>query len=91
MRLAIAMLLAASPPASVCAAPFPASAETCGRCHRAIQEVWRVSAHANAMQSRPFQDALEAAEAEFGARTRRTCLECHSPLAVRSGDLALQR
>jgi hypothetical protein len=41
---------------------WPASAEVCGRCHRAIHEAWKESAHARAMESRLFQDALELAE-----------------------------
>lgn len=69
----------------------PASAEVCGRCHRAIHEAWKRSAHARAMENRRFQDAAEAAEAEQGAEARRLCLSCHSPVGLRIGDLALQR
>jgi hypothetical protein len=70
---------------------MPASAEACGRCHRAIQEAWQGSAHAQAMQSRLFQDALELTENEFGRDSRRTCLGCHSPIAARVGDMRLYR
>src|SRR3989337_2349094 len=70
--------------------PF-SSAEVCGRCHRAILESWKQSAHARAMESPVFQDALDAAVADFGAGVRRTCLNCHSPIAVHTGDLALQQ
>lgn len=69
----------------------PESAEVCGRCHRAIHEAWRGSVHARAMESRLFQDALELAETDLGAETRRTCLACHAPVAVRIGDLGLRR
>ena len=69
----------------------PSSAEVCGRCHRAIQQAWKTSAHAQAMESRLFQDVLEMAETDFGAETRKLCLSCHSPIAVRIGDLALRR
>ena len=69
----------------------PASAELCGRCHRSIQEAWKTSAHAQAMESRLFQDALALAEADFGSDGRKTCLECHSPLAVKIGDLRLEK
>jgi len=34
------------------------SAEICGSCHRAIHSVWKPAAHAAAMESRLFQDAL---------------------------------
>jgi nitrate/TMAO reductase-like tetraheme cytochrome c subunit len=69
----------------------PASAEFCGRCHRAIADAWKTSAHAQAMESRLFQDALEVAEERFGSRARKTCLKCHSPIAVQVGDLSLRR
>src|SRR5512147_464915 len=69
----------------------PETAEACGRCHRAIHEAWKTSAHANSMESRLFQDALELAENEIGAETRRTCLGCHAPVATRINDLALRR
>ncbi len=69
----------------------PESAEACGRCHRAIHEAWKTSAHAKSMESRLFQDALELAENDMGAETRRTCLGCHAPVAVRINDLALRR
>lgn len=67
----------------------PSSAEVCGDCHRAIHLGWKRSTHATAMESRLFQDALKMAEADFGLQARRTCLGCHSPIAVQTGDLAL--
>jgi len=67
------------------------SAEMCGRCHRAIVEAWKGSAHSRSMESRLFQDALEAAENDYGAGIRATCLSCHAPLASASGDMALQQ
>lgn len=66
------------------------SAEICGSCHRSIHEAWKQSGHARAMDSRLFQDALALAESDFGSGTRKLCLDCHSPLAVRTGDLALK-
>lgn len=67
------------------------SAEICGSCHRAIHEAWKQSAHAQAMESRLFQDALELAERDFGVEGRRACLRCHAPLAVHLGDWALKQ
>jgi hypothetical protein len=69
----------------------PASAELCGRCHRSIQEAWKTSSHAQAMESRLFQDALALAEADFGLDGRKTCLGCHAPIAVKTGDLRLEK
>ncbi|HEY6943918.1 MAG TPA: multiheme c-type cytochrome [Candidatus Acidoferrum sp.] len=69
----------------------PQSAEYCGDCHRAIYEGWKQSAHATAMESRLFQDALKMAESDFNGDARKVCLRCHSPLAATSGDLSLTR
>ncbi|MFZ0961484.1 MAG: multiheme c-type cytochrome [Terriglobia bacterium] len=69
--------------------PVPSSAEFCGDCHRAIEEGWKQSAHSQAVESRLFQDAMKLAETDYGASARKTCLSCHSPIAIESGDLAL--
>jgi nitrate/TMAO reductase-like tetraheme cytochrome c subunit len=69
----------------------PQTAEYCGDCHRAIYDGWKQSAHATAMESRLFQDALKTAEADFNGNARAVCLRCHSPLAASSGDLSLIR
>ena len=47
----------------------PASAELCGRCHRGIQEAWKTSSHAHAMESSLFQDVLQLAEGDFGRQS----------------------
>ena len=67
--------------------PVPSSAEFCGDCHRAIEEGWKQSAHSQAVESRLFQDAMKLAETDYGASARKTCLSCHSPIAVESGRL----
>jgi hypothetical protein len=69
----------------------PSSAEVCGDCHRAIFDGWEKSAHAHAMESRLFQDALKLAEQNFGNPARKVCLGCHSPIGVQLGDLDLIR
>jgi Zn-finger protein len=69
--------------------PPPSTAEVCGDCHREIHVGWKRSAHAAAMESRLFQDALKMAESDFGAQARKTCLGCHAPVAVLTGDLGL--
>ena len=69
----------------------PSSAELCGDCHRAIYDGWKRSAHATAMESRLFQDALNRAEVDLGAQARKSCLACHAPVAVQTGDLDLVR
>ena len=69
----------------------PGSAEVCGRCHRAIHESWKTSTHSQAMESRLFQDALDMAAADFGPAGRMVCLNCHSPIAARTGDVGLEK
>jgi hypothetical protein len=68
----------------------PNSAEHCGRCHRTNHEAWKTSSHAQAMESRLFQDALESAEQDSGPAVRKLCLGCHAPVAVETDDLALR-
>lgn len=82
----ISMLFA---PAYAYDMPSPASAEVCGDCHRAIHDGWKGSAHATAMESRLFQDALKLADADLGPGSRKICLGCHSPIAVQTNDLGL--
>lgn len=67
------------------------SAELCGRCHRTIMEAWKKSAHARAMESPLFQDALEMAEDAYGAGVVPMCLNCHAPLAALTQDSAWRR
>jgi Zn-finger protein len=67
------------------------SAELCGRCHRAILDAWKTSAHARAMESPLFQQGLERTEADFGADAQKKCLGCHSPISVLTGDRLLRQ
>lgn len=67
------------------------SAELCGSCHRAIHEAWKSSAHAQAMESRMFQDALELVESDFGTAAKSECLGCHTPIGVHLGDKKLKQ
>ena len=88
----IAIVVLALAPAVVAGKlPAPASAEQCGRCHRAIHDSWVTSAHASAMTSPVFLDAFEAAESEFGAGARKICLGCHAPAAGLLNDSDLLR
>ncbi len=91
MALKVACLLLAAAGAAAAELPQPASAEVCGDCHRAIHEGWKRSAHARAMTSRLFQDALKLAESDLGRSVRRICLGCHAPISLKLGDLELNR
>ncbi len=88
---AVCLLLAAGVAAPGWELPRPASAELCGDCHRAIHEGWKRSAHARAMTSRLFQDALKMAESDVGPSVRRICFACHSPMSLKLGDLELRQ
>jgi len=70
IRLAVFILLTGC---AGCLKPV-SSAEVCGRCHRAILEAWKLSAHADAMESSLFQDTFALAEADFGTASRKICL-----------------
>jgi len=89
--VALLFLILFASPALANDGTSPTTAEFCGNCHRAIFEGWKQSAHAQAMESRLFQDALEMVESDYGSQARKTCLGCHSPLAVQLGDLDLVR
>jgi hypothetical protein len=91
LRLSLVLVAMGAAWGAVQPLDMPASAEACGRCHRAIHEAWKSSAHAGAMESRLFQDALELTETDYGADSRKVCLECHSPIAVRTADFRLRR
>jgi len=88
-RFFCAFLLFSSAIATAAELKPPSSAELCGDCHRAIFDGWEKSAHAHAMDSRLFQDALKLAEQNFGGSARKVCLGCHSPIGAQTGDLDL--
>ena len=81
------LLPAAAAAAFAADMPARATAEQCGRCHTAIFAAWKSSSHAQSIESRLFQDALELAEADSGAEARETCLGCHAPIAGPAGDI----
>ena len=87
----LVFLLASTAISAMGAPEMPKSAEYCGACHRAIEQGWKESVHSQAMESRLFQDALQMANADFGAHARVVCLGCHSPTAIETGDLSLER
>lgn len=91
MRRLLATLILLFPTVLLADQKTPQTAEYCGDCHRAIYDGWKKSAHATAMESRLFQDALKMAESDVNGDARKVCLHCHSPLAASNGDLALTR
>lgn len=91
VTLALAPLTLAQAQSPAAGLESPASAEVCGDCHRAAQEAWKTSSHAHAMDSRVFQDVLHYTEVDLGAGARQTCLGCHAPLALMTGDQGLEK
>lgn len=93
----LASALAPLPGASRCfAAESPASgvyasARTCAACHKAIHAYWSESAHARAAGTPSYLASLGAAVAGSAdpQATRRTCVPCHAPTTLVSGDYAL--
>jgi hypothetical protein len=93
-------LLAATPAAALAraqAAP-PAdgpyeSAAVCAQCHQPIHTYWSESEHSRAATTPTYLAALAAAVAgaKDKAEARRTCVWCHAPTALASGDYDLQR
>jgi hypothetical protein len=67
------------------------SAELCGRCHLAILEAWKTSAHSKAMESPLFQQGLVMTGASLGAGSDKVCLTCHAPMAALIQDASLQK
>lgn len=87
--LSLIAFLCLAAPFAAAASQMPTSSEYCGGCHRAIDQGWRQSVHSQAMESRLFQDALQMADADFGAQARRVCLGCHAPTVKATGDWRL--
>lgn len=50
------------------------SDEACGRCHREIEEEWKVSMHRHSFTNRYYQTSLQSEDSTF-------CRSCHAPQA----------
>jgi nitrate/TMAO reductase-like tetraheme cytochrome c subunit len=87
--IATAVLLAVSTGAGMAAEPQ--SSDTCGECHRDIFRMWRASAHAEATDDPFFFQSYKDVVRDGPARLGKVCLDCHAPLAVATGDLALSK
>ncbi len=89
-RYLLVFFLFTAPLSVFAAQETPHIAEYCGGCHQAIEQGWKESVHSQALESRLFQDALQMASADFGARARRVCLGCHAPTVAVTGDWSLK-
>jgi hypothetical protein len=66
------------------------SASVCGECHEDIYRSWKGSLHAISLQDPIFDAAFMQAIKVGGDEARRTCLRCHAPTTVVSGDYSLE-
>jgi RNase P subunit RPR2 len=92
LPLAVAAALRVTGAAAAPAEPYTPAGE-CGKCHEAIQLFWSESQHARSATKPSFLESLRAAleRASDKEAARRTCLSCHAPTALASGDWALER
>lgn len=85
MQWLLALAVAGSP--AVWVQGRATSSETCAACHVDIHRMWRVSAHARALEDPVFQQAHRETRDARGADAARVCLTCHAPLAALDPEL----
>jgi hypothetical protein len=93
---AVAAFLAPTAPPRAQAAPADApfaSAAECAACHQPIHTYWSESEHARAASKPSYLASLAAAVAGATdkAEARKSCVWCHAPTALATGDYDLQR
>lgn len=62
-------------------------AEVCGSCHVAQYAEWRASSHANAVRDPVYRALVSVRQEDHLGRQDRFCLQCHSPIGTRGGDI----
>ncbi len=62
----------------------------CGECHEAIYAMWQRSMHSASLTDPIFQASYMRAYVQTRGQARETCLRCHAPVAVMTGDLDLE-
>lgn len=60
---------------------------TCGGCHTQHYDEWKSSMHSYAMIDPVYRAAVKVRQADREGREDRFCLQCHSPIGTRSGDI----
>jgi hypothetical protein len=94
--LALVVALAAAHARGGAAAPADgpyAPASECAECHQPIHAYWAESEHSRAASNPAFLAGLAAATqgAADKAGARKSCVWCHAPTALATGDWELQR
>ncbi|MCY1008469.1 multiheme c-type cytochrome [Nannocystis pusilla] len=64
-----------------------ASAEQCGLCHEAHYREWSTSGHAYAMSDPVFRAFVAVRQEHYGGKQDMFCLQCHSPIGTRGGEI----
>ncbi len=62
-------------------------AQSCARCHPDHVSQWRSSAHAYAMVDPVYRALVKVRQADLDGREDRFCLQCHSAIATRGGEI----
>ena len=83
---------ALSDPLSMPAVPTVAldnfgTSSTCGGCHPQHFAQWQTSMHAYAMTDPVYRGLVALRQQAFDGAQDRFCLQCHSPIGTRSGDV----
>ena len=90
LAAAAAALLPAPGHASAATAEQPyLSAEACASCHQETYSSWVRTIHALAAIDPVFVEALERSRQTGGPEAEKSCLSCHSPTTLSSGDVGL--
>ena len=63
------------------------SAQTCGSCHERHYAEWRTSMHAYSLQDPVYRALVGLRQAEFDGLQDRFCLQCHTAIGTRGGDI----
>jgi len=66
------------------------SSATCAECHQQIHSMWQRSMHGLSFSDPVFQVSYMRAYLETEGKASQTCLRCHAPVAVLTGDLELK-
>lgn len=61
--------------------------EACGSCHEQHYAEWRTSMHSYAITDPVFRGLVAARQADLGGTEDQFCMQCHTPLGVRSGQV----
>ena len=91
LAVAAAAVASRSDAAPAAASPYTA-ARACGGCHKTIYTYWSESEHSRSTTSKPLLAALAAGleAAPDKDAFRSGCVWCHAPVALATGDYALE-